>query len=364
MNYFINTNEILSPKFESIYYNFTFFSPMGCNNDIEDDNNSSYEEKQNKENNFESIFKNEFDSERFNIEKSNAIETQIKENKNPKNDELINPKLELSLLNTKCSSKKVTMLNNKRKRNNAEKDEIKKEKVEKEKENYETEKEIEERRKYYEKYYIKEAKQKGRKKKGESAESNHTKHSEDNMIRKIKSFFMHFIHDIVNKSFKNKNYQFLKLDSKISENLKKDFNLKLLDTKLKDLYEKSDISTKYRRQIKDSSDKNKFLIKIIYEENKEIETIKLLNLTLRELFNIFRRKIKNIDDLQLEMKINNIPLLSNELDDVEKFFDEIKAQEIDKNEKNEDINEYLGKIEKLCKYYEEWFLIKKGRNRQ
>ena len=362
MRYYVNTDEILSPKPESTYYKLPYFySPIDIYNDIEDDNNSSFEEKQNKENNFEPIFMKEFDSERFNIEISNGIETQIKENQKPKNVQLFNPKLELPQVKTKCSSKPLNMLNNKRKRNDVEKDEIEKGKEEKEKEKDDLD---EERRKYYEEYYIKGTKQKGRKKKGESAESNHTKHSEDNMMRKIKSFFMHFIHNIVNKSFKNKNFQFLKLNSKISENLKRDFNLKLLDTKIKDLYEESDISTKYRRQIKDSSDKNKFLIKIIYEEKKEIETINLLNLTFRELFNIFRRKIKNIDDLQLEMKINKIPLLSTGLNDVETFFDEIRAQEIDKNEKNEDINEYLKKIEKLCKYYEEWFLIKKGRNRQ
>ena len=175
---------------------------------------------------------------------------------------------------------------------------------------------------------------------------------------------MHFIHELLNKSIKDKNYQFLKLDSKISENLKRDYNLMLLNITIKDLYEHSNISTKYRRQIKDFSDKNKFIIKKIYKENKEIETIDLLNLTFRELFKIFRRKIKSIDDFILEMRINQIPLLNSpELHDIETFFNEIREQEIDKNEKKEDINEYIDDIKLLCSNYEEWFLNKKGRKR-
>ena len=144
----------------------------------------------------------------------------------------------------------------------------------------------------------------------------------------------------MNKSIKNPLFKFLKLNSKISENLKKDFNLKLLDTTIKDLYENSQISTKYRRQILDSSDKNRCLIKIIYKEKRETDTINILNLTFRELFNIFRRKIKNIDDMELEKKISEIPLLcSNQLNDIENFFYEVRVQEMDKNEKFENVNE-------------------------
>ena len=163
MRYYVNTDEILSPKPESTYYKLPYFySPIDIYNDIEDDNNSSFEEKQNKENNFEPIFMKEFDSERFNIEISNGIETQIKENQKPKNVQLFNPKLELPQVKTKYSSKPLNMLNNKRKRNDVEKDEIEKGKEEKEKEKDDLD---EERRKYYEEYYIKGTKQKGRKKK-------------------------------------------------------------------------------------------------------------------------------------------------------------------------------------------------------
>ena len=364
MSNYVYPEEIYSPPYESCYYKYSTFPLMTFNNEIENENNSLYEQKQNKDKDFELCFKKEFDSEILNIEKSNGVETQIKDSQKKTYNLLNISKAELTLAKTKCSSTKLNLLNNKRK-----KDDVENEDNIKEKQIDEKEKEDEEREKWYEQYYTnfkktKGKKTKGRKKKGDLAESEHDKYSEDNIIRKIKSYFIRFINEILNKSVKNKNYEFLKLDSKISENLKKDFNLQLLDATIKDIYNNSKISTKYRRQIKDSSDKNKFLIKIIFEEKREIETINILNLTFRELFDIFRRKIKNIDDIELKMKIAEIPLFSTKLNDIENFFDEVRSKEIDKNEKVEVINEYLNKINKLCIYYEEWFLIKKGRNRK
>ena len=61
-----------------------FYSPININNDIEDDNNSSFEEKQSKEYNFEPNFMKECDSERFSIDISNGMEAQIKENQSQK----------------------------------------------------------------------------------------------------------------------------------------------------------------------------------------------------------------------------------------------------------------------------------------
>ena len=82
-------------------------------------------------------------------------------------------------------------------------------------------------------------------------------------MRKIKSNYLEFIHNSLNDSFKNKNYKFLRLYSEINENLKKDYNEKLMKTILKELYETSPISTKYRRQKKDNFHHNKQLIEKI-----------------------------------------------------------------------------------------------------
>ena len=115
MSNFVNPVEMYSPQYESSYFKISNFFPI-FNKEMENDNNS-YEEKQNKEKDFELIFKKEFDSERFNIEKSNGVETQIKENQKNLYEILDISKAELSLVNTKCSSMKLNILNSKRKRN-------------------------------------------------------------------------------------------------------------------------------------------------------------------------------------------------------------------------------------------------------
>ena len=204
----------------------------------------------------------------------------------------------------------------------------------------------------------------GRKKKDEKEKGNHTKYSFDNIMRKIKSNFMDFCHKLLNRSIKDRNLQFLKLNSKINENLKRDYNIELFKKTIQDLYENSPISCKYRKQIKECSHKNKMIIQEIYKkENEEIEAIKILKLTYGELFQIFRKKIANISP-ELEDKIKDITLLQNdEFNDINKFFNEIREQEIKKEESLEDIDEYINNVKNLCLTYEDWFNDKKGRNR-
>ena len=120
----------------------------------------------------------------------------------------------------------------------------------------------------------------GRKKKGEADKGNHNKDSEDNIMRKIKSNFMAFCHELLNQSLKDKSMAFLKLKSNLNENLKRDYNMKLLNKTFRELYEETPITRRFRSQKRDRKDNNKNLIQKIYEENFEIDTIKLLNLTL------------------------------------------------------------------------------------
>ena len=54
---------------------------------------------------------------------------------------------------------------------------------------------------------------------------NHSKFSEDNMMRKIKVYFLNYCQNLINKSIKDKNFQFLKIGCDLSECLRKDFNL-------------------------------------------------------------------------------------------------------------------------------------------
>ena len=70
----------------------------------------------------------------------------------------------------------------------------------------------------------------GRKSKNVTEKGDHTKYTEDNMMRKIKTYFIKYIHNLINKSINNKNLQLLKLDSEINLKLKRDYNIKLMAT--------------------------------------------------------------------------------------------------------------------------------------
>ena len=111
----------------------------------------------------------------------------------------------------------------------------------------------------------------GRKKKDATYKGNHTKFTDDNMMRKIKCHFFNHINTSLNNSLIDKKESFLKLDNLINENLKKDFNMELMSKTIKDIYQNSKISNKYKNKKNDS---NKELVEKIYTENKEIETIK------------------------------------------------------------------------------------------
>jgi hypothetical protein len=204
----------------------------------------------------------------------------------------------------------------------------------------------------------------GRKKKFDFNKGKHTKNTPDNIIRKIKSNFFSFIHNLLNKSLTNKDIKFLKLSSEINKELKRDFNIKLLNRTIRDIYENTEISTKLRKQSKVNYNINREIISKIYEENIEEQTIKILNLTYFELFQIFRSKIKSID-FALEIKKSQIPLLNtDEFNDIDKFFEKVAFEEEIKNkESQENIDNYMIQIKELCINYENWFLDKKGRNR-
>ena len=175
----------------------------------------------------------------------------------------------------------------------------------------------------------------GRKIKDSLIKGNHNKYAEDNIMRKIKTYFFKYIDEELNSKLKNKNKRFLKLTKKLNENLKKDFNVGLMDTKIKNIYLNSQISSKYEGQ----TTKNIKLIEEIYKKMEEIDVINILELTYLDLFEEYR---------------NNY---------LEQFLKHIRNEEEKKNESEKVINDYLEKIKYLCLNYEEWFKNKKGRNR-
>ena len=93
----------------------------------------------------------------------------------------------------------------------------------------------------------------------------HNKFSEDNMMRKIKTNVMEYFFDKLNGSLTDKSFQFFKITKEVSEELKKEYNMDLMDKTLKEIIYNEPIRQKYKRNNYD----NKFLIEKIFREDKE-----------------------------------------------------------------------------------------------
>ena len=183
----------------------------------------------------------------------------------------------------------------------------------------------------------------GRRIKGKIYEEDakHTKMSDDNIIRKIKTSIFDYILKKLNNSIKFKSGRFRSLNKEWKERLKKKEQMELLNKTIFEIY----TITKMNK-IGEKKGNNEKLIEKIYEENKELETISILSKTFQEILNEVREE-KTLDS----------------------FLEKIKEKEI-KNEKKYknkikddfDIESYMYRIKQLLFEYEEWFQKKKGRN--
>lgn len=190
---------------------------------------------------------------------------------------------------------------------------------------------------YIEKKTKRQNNNKGRYKKNEFSDNSnkHGKDAEDNLMRKIKTFIFSNILSTLNRSLKDKSILFIKLEKKLNENLKKDFNEDLMQKTIKEIFLNFDISKRFKKEAQNFPNKN--LIKKLYEEGKEKDTINILNMKYIDV-------IKNIRE-------NNM----------EKFLHKIQLKENKNNGMNDE--EYLKLLKDIFNRYEEWFKGKKGRNR-
>ena len=176
----------------------------------------------------------------------------------------------------------------------------------------------------------------GRKTKGDTEEREHSKFKEDNQMRKIKSYFLKYIPDYVTSSLSFVHKRFLKIDKKVNQELKKDFNVELMDKKLKDIFIEFPICGRYS-EAKNGENHNAELIKEIYENNEETEAIEKLEQTYIQVLDCFRK--------------NNL----------EKFRDDILNKEIKNGEKESRAKMYVNQLVKLLFNYESWFTDKSAR---
>ena len=183
---------------------------------------------------------------------------------------------------------------------------------------------------------LKKKRKRGRKKKGidtpKDDEVVHSKNKEDNKMSKIKAHLNEFIVvDLLNNSLEDKSYEFHKIDKFVSENLKRAYNLELNQRTLLNLFKEEKVNGRYKKF------SNVELINKILEDQKELETIRLLNLKYIEIINLIKENYLG------------------------EFLASIKKKEIENG--NPNINEYMDSIREIFLKYEDWFINKKGRNR-
>ena len=139
---------------------------------------------------------------------------------------------------------------------------------------------------------------------------------------------------ILNNSLNDKTNPFYKIDKEINENLKKDFNMQLMEKTIAKIFSETPISSKYKKNFDSLYNQKK--IRKIFDENIEYNTIDLLQ--------------KKFIDMLKFIRENNL----NE------FLNSIKKKE----RKNPNVEGYLNSIQELFFNYENWFDVKKGRNRE
>jgi len=210
----------------------------------------------------------------------------------------------------------------------------------------------------------------GRKKKSDNNKRKHNKSCGDNIIIKIKGYFFTFIRDITKNNFINKALYFRKLPYKFISKLSKKFNIRLMNMQMKDILSEIPITTKNKKSHKFE---NKFIVEKLYKEKKEKKVIQILDLTFRELFIIFRRKLNYVGDkAELEIiskKIEDLDLLKdNNYKDINYLIDQIrnKSKNMDEDSDTEitedDYEKYIKELRYFCCIYEKWFKKKIARN--
>ena len=199
---------------------------------------------------------------------------------------------------------------------------------------------------------------KGRKKNGSDENGKHTKNSEDNIANKIKTFIInHYLINIILLCSINQDIHLKKLQTKeFISDLSKKNNENLFDKKISEILKEQPISTKYSTF---DRNKNKEIVDKIYDENKEKNVIKILDLTYGELFIIFRRKLNKPEDSdelkKIEDKIGGLHFLeaNGKNQDIEYFIENLKKKYEDE--------EYIEKVITVCLDFKNYFTKKNKR---
>ena len=194
----------------------------------------------------------------------------------------------------------------------------------------------------------KDNKNKGRIKKNTNFIGKHDKFSEDNIIRKFKGRFIEKCRIYINKEYKRflsnknetKNIKILlqRISPKLSKKIKKEDNLKWLNSKLYKVFSEK-VSVKCSLY---DPDYNKKEIQKLYKENEAKNIINILERSVKEMLNAFiQNKIPGFDSLN---------------DDIKELKEKMKKNN------QENIKEYLIKYRNIALNFESIFINKNSRS--
>lgn len=221
---------------------------------------------------------------------------------------------------------------------------------------------------------VKIEKKRGRQKKGlkivEKLVIKHPKDADDNMAKKINTYYIEQIRSWTNKSFLDKNMNFISdkllkkkkdnyfyklLPSLITTKINKESIIDLMEKKFKDIFYSYPVSKKY----KSDKDHNKNLVDKIYSENDQPFVIFILEMTFIEGLNFFNGQIT--DEYIINYFKNNYSF-NEEL--ILKFVQNFKKigtflDKLHKDNKGQindnDLQNYIQKISVLCLNFENSF---------
>ena len=176
----------------------------------------------------------------------------------------------------------------------------------------------------------------------------HAKYAIDNIKRKILCGFFRYIYEIIRRNSKEK--LFLKKFSYRNIIFSRVYIGRLYKKKLVDIFKEFKITEKYPKHDEHNEYDNRKIIEKMYEEKKEINVIKILELTFEEVFIIFRKSLNNEKDKdklkEIEIKIDGLDLLDNN----DKYPD-IQCLIKHLRDRNEDEN-YIKNIIDICSNFE------------
>ena len=136
---------------------------------------------------------------------------------------------------------------------------------------------------------------------------------------------------------------------------------------MKDILSEIPITTKNKKSHKFE---NKFIIEKLYKEEKEKKVIQILDLTFRQLFIIFRRKLNYVGDKEeleiISKKCEGLNLLKdNNYKDINYLINQIrnksknKLEDSDTEITEDDYEKFIRDFRRFCCMYEKLFKILK-----